>query len=126
MPDGFKFNMADRVSFVFWVAGILQRPHHWWECYIHALCVWWLSVRFVLSVVIANQWGGRRGRDHMVVGFTTNYAISAYHHWWCEFESWSGRGEQDYVIKFVSDLQQVGCFLRVLLFSPPIKLTVTL
>jgi hypothetical protein len=22
---------------------------------------------------------GRRGRDHMVVGFTTTYAISAYH-----------------------------------------------
>jgi hypothetical protein len=26
--------------------------------------------------------GGCRGRDHMVVGFTTTYAISAYHHWW--------------------------------------------
>jgi hypothetical protein len=24
--------------------------------------------------------GGRRGRDHMVVGFTTTCAISAYHH----------------------------------------------
>ena len=24
--------------------------------------------------------GGRRGRDHMVVGFTTTYAISAYRH----------------------------------------------
>jgi hypothetical protein len=23
---------------------------------------------------------GRRGRDRMVVGFTTKYAISAYHH----------------------------------------------
>jgi hypothetical protein len=23
---------------------------------------------------------GRRGRDHMVVGFTTTYVISAYHH----------------------------------------------
>jgi hypothetical protein len=28
---------------------------------------------------------GRRGSDHMVVGFTTTYAISAYHHWCCEF-----------------------------------------
>ena len=48
-------------------------------------------------------------RDHcgparMVVGFTTTYAISAYHHWCCEFETWSGRGVQHYVIKFVSDL----------------------
>ena len=23
---------------------------------------------------------GRRGRDHLVIGFTTTYAISAYHH----------------------------------------------
>jgi hypothetical protein len=23
---------------------------------------------------------GRHGRDHMVVGFTTTYAISVYHH----------------------------------------------
>jgi len=53
--------------------------------------------------------GGRRGRDRMVVGFTTTYAISAYHHW-CEFESRSGRGVQHYVIKFISDLRQVGVF----------------
>ena len=26
----------------------------------------------------------------MVVGFTTNYAISTYHHYGCEFESHSG------------------------------------
>ena len=30
---------------------------------------------------------------------------------------------QHYVIKFVSDLRQVGCFIRVLRFPPPIKLT---
>ena len=29
----------------------------------------------------------RRGRDRMVVGFTTTYVISAYHHWSCEFET---------------------------------------
>jgi len=29
-------------------------------------------------------------RDHMGVGFTTTYAISAYHHLSCEFESRSG------------------------------------
>jgi hypothetical protein len=53
------------------------------------------------------------------------YAISAYHHW-CEFESRSGRGVQHYVIKFVSDLWQVGGFLQVLRFPPPIKLTATI
>ena len=30
---------------------------------------------------------------------------------------------QHYVIKFVSDLRQVGGFLRVLRFAPPVKLT---
>jgi hypothetical protein len=33
---------------------------------------------------------------------------------------------QHYVIKFVSDLRQVGGFLRVLQFPPPIKLTATI
>jgi len=26
---------------------------------------------------------GPRGRDRMVVGFTTTHAISVYHHWCC-------------------------------------------
>ena len=34
-----------------------------------------------------------------------------------------GNPIQHYVIKFVSDLRQVGGFLRVLRFPPPIKLT---
>jgi hypothetical protein len=33
---------------------------------------------------------------------------------------------QQYVIKFVSDLRQVGGFLLVLRFPPPIKLTATI
>jgi hypothetical protein len=53
---------------------------------------------------------GRRTRDRMVVGFTTTYAISTYHHCYCEFESRSGRGVQHYVIKFVSNLRQIGVF----------------
>jgi hypothetical protein len=51
-----------------------------------------------------NIWKGRRGRDRMVVGFTTTYAISVCHHSCCEFESRSGRGAQHYVINFVSDM----------------------
>ena len=50
---------------------------------------------------------GFGGHDRMVIGFTTTYAISAYHHWCCEFESRSGQGVQHYVIKFVSDLRSV-------------------
>ena len=33
-----------------------------------------------------------RGRDRMLVGFTTTCSISAYHHLSCEFESRSWRG----------------------------------
>jgi hypothetical protein len=49
----------------------------------------------------------------MVVGFTTTYAISAYHHQRCEFKNRSGEvySIQYYVIKFVSDLLQVGGLL---------------
>jgi hypothetical protein len=44
----------------------------------------WSTV-FVLAVS-----SGRRGRDRMVVGFTTNCATSVHHHLSCEFEirSW--------------------------------------
>jgi hypothetical protein len=49
----------------------------------------------------------------MVVGFVTTYATSAYH---CALESRSGKVYSHYVIKFVSDLQLVGGFLRVLWF----------
>ena len=67
-----------------------------------------------------------RGSDRMVAGFTTTSAISAYHHSCCEFESRSVRGVQHYVITFVSDLRQVGAFLRVVRFTSRIKLTATI
>ena len=70
------------------------------------------NVRFTFVHITAAYLKGRRGRDRMVVGFTTTYAISAYHYWCCEFEARSGRGVQHYVIKFVSDLRQVGGFLQ--------------
>ena len=54
------------------------------------------------------------------------YAISAYHHQRCEFESRSWRGVLDTTLKFVSNLRQLGGFLRVLWFPPPIKLTTTI
>ena len=63
-------------------------------------------------MVVSNctQWlRGRRCRDCMIVGFTTTYAISVYHHKRCEFESRSGEvySIPHYVIKVVSDLQQI-------------------
>ena len=79
----------------------------------------------VINFLVTNNKRGRRGRDRMVVGFTTTFAISVYHHWSCDFESRSGEVYliQPYVINFVSDLRHVGGFLRALRFLPPIILT---
>jgi hypothetical protein len=72
-----------------------------------------------LNMIFKQDNRGSRGRYRMVVGFTTTFAINTYHHYpTCEFES--------YVIKFNSDFQQVGGFLRLFRFPPPIKLTATI
>jgi hypothetical protein len=67
-------------------------------------------------------------RDRMVVGFTTTCAISAITTY--VVGSNPAHSEvysiQHYVIKFISNLRQVGGFLRVLRFPPPIKLTATI
>ena len=54
--------------------------------------------------------GGHYGHDHMVVGFKTTCVISAYHHYVVSFNPIHGEvySIQQYVIKFVSDLRQVG------------------
>ena len=70
--------------------------------------------------------GGRRGSDRMEVGFTITYVIIAY-----IITTLVGfnpvHGEvysiQHYEITFVSDLRQLGGFLR---FSPPVKLITTI
>ena len=56
---------------------------------------------------------GRRGRDHMVVEFTTTCAISAYTTKVVNSNPVYGQvySIQHYVRKFVSDLRQVGGFL---------------
>ena len=87
---------------------------------IHIVLVGFLLLIVLLRILPR----GRRCRDRMVVGFTTTYAISAYRY--CEFESRSWRSVQHYVIKFVSDFRQVGGFLLVLRFPPPIKRTSTI
>ena len=63
---------------------------------------------------------GRRGR--WVYIYLRNQCLSA------TIESRSGEVSsiQHYEIKFVSDMLQVGGFLRALRFPPPIKLTTTI
>jgi hypothetical protein len=85
-----------------------------------------INGKFTMGIRISvSQISGRRGHDRILIGFTTTHAISAYHHRCFEFESRSVRGVH-YVIKFVSDLPQVGSFRRVLRLPPPIKLTATI
>jgi len=77
----------------------------------------------IYSFTLSEWMSVRCSSDRMVVGFTTTCAIRAYHHCsCCEFEFRSGEVHsiQHYVIKFVSDLRQVGGFLRVLRLHPPI------
>ena len=66
------------------------------------------------NVLCTLDLGVRHDRDRMVVGFITTYTISVYHHKRCEFKPRLGEvySVQHYVIKFVSDLRQVGGFLR--------------
>ena len=90
------------------------------DCYIILLfnLSIWIYQKLIVTTMVHFD------RYRMVFGFTTTYAISDYHLLCCEFEFRSHRGIQHNVIKFVSDLRQVGCFLRVLRFPSPIKLTV--
>ena len=53
-----------------------------------------------MNAFVYQHTGSRRSRDHIVVEFTTTYAIRGYHHRCCEFESRSGRDVQYYVIRF--------------------------
>ena len=66
----------------------------------------------------------------MVVGFITTVPMQSVPVITKVVSSNSAYGEvysiQHYVIKFVSDLRQVGDFLKVLRFPPPIKQTVTI
>jgi hypothetical protein len=79
----------------------------------------------ICDVTIGNH-SDRRGSHSIVVGFTTTYAINAYHHWCCEFESRLGRGVQHYVIKFSVTCDRSVVFSGSSGFLPSIKLTATI
>ena len=74
---------------------IHQQTHVFMSMVIYG--TWLKSTSSLVEYIACNpkgvQWyRGRRGRDRMVVGLTTTYSISAYHHQSCEFElrSWWG------------------------------------
>ena len=94
--------------------------------YILIFYIFTLNYKFLSAIYYLLR--VRHGRDRMVVGFTSTCAVSAYYHWSCEFESHSWQGVLDTILcdKFVSDMQQVSGFLRVLRFPQTIKLTCTI
>jgi hypothetical protein len=85
--------------------------------FIYYICNVGLIQNISLNIFL-KVWG-RHGRERMVVGFTTTCAIKVVGSNPVDGEVYS---IQHYVIKFVSDLRQVGGFLRVLRFPPPIKI----
>jgi hypothetical protein len=60
-----------------WTRWLQYSPHLWVGDILYYI--------IYKSKILAVNWssGGRRGRDRMVVRFTTTYAISAYQHWCC-------------------------------------------
>ena len=44
------------------------------------LCCCVVLFVFVFVLCLVPNVRGRRGRDHVIVGFTTTYVINAYHH----------------------------------------------
>jgi hypothetical protein len=57
------------------------------QCCIFFQGGWWIAKKFddipgntAIEMEDMRYVAGRRGRDRMVVGFITTYAISAYHH----------------------------------------------
>jgi hypothetical protein len=71
-----------------WNMNILSyTTYNWYEC----ACIrkrgshWWTQILYFILKVIAS---GHRSRDRMVVGFTTTYAIGAYHITVLYLKSW--------------------------------------
>ena len=133
-----KFNTNGKFLLKYKRPQWLFRPHHNHGANYHTIYIFHFMCCSCWRVCICNQlyytiyftlisivFQGRRGRDRMVVGFTTICAIRAYHPWICEFLSSSWRRVLDST-KFVSDFRQVGGFLWVLRFPPAIKLTATI
>jgi hypothetical protein len=94
----------------------------WWLC-SRGVCTsytqTWPKTFFLRKIGLHRLWLERSNlifqSDLQLVSI---YAISAYHHWCCEFESRSGWGVQHYVEMFGIDLRQISGFLHVLRFPP--------
>jgi hypothetical protein len=85
---------------------------------------WHTVIWAFVSLYYFKGWQGHHGRDRMVIGLTTIYAITTK-----VLSLNPTHGEVysiQHVIKFVGELRQVSSFLWVLQFPPLIKLTTTI
>ena len=73
-------------------------------------------MHLLLKLKFISHRQGRRGLDRMVIGFTTTCVFSAHHTKEMTKNPAHGKAYsiQQYVIKMVSDLPQVGVFIPVL------------
>ena len=82
-----------------------------------------IKLKYISDLIVISKWEYRHlcGRNRMVVGFTATYAISAYHHWYCQYESLSGQGVLDSALcdKVCQWLASRLWFSR----SPPVSFT---
>ena len=81
----------------------------------HIKCV--SIITFTVTLIVKRLESHQR-KGAVVIGFTTTCAIGVYHHLSCEFQprSWRVALDTHYVIKYVSDLQQVGGFSGYFVF----------
>jgi hypothetical protein len=107
---------------------VLLNQNHFQYCvlpYIFFNIIVYCIINFIWCLIVILIWADN-SKIKVLVLVLVLVLVQAYHHWCCEFGSRSGRGVQHYVIKFVSDLRQVGGFLPLFQFPPPIKLTATI
>jgi hypothetical protein len=95
-----------------WNTKNIVEENCWWSTGLFPLYTWLVSLLYS-QYTHSFCSGGCRGRDRMIVGFTTSCAISVYHLLSCEFEPRSWRSVLGTTLcdKFVSDLRHVGGFL---------------
>jgi hypothetical protein len=101
---------------------------HFMCCSCWRVCICNQLYYTIYFTLISIVFQGRRGRDRMVVGFTTICAIRAYHPWICEFLPSSWRCVLDTTLcdKVCQWLATGWWFSLVFPFPKPIELTATI
>jgi len=85
----YKSNYHTITTMTYFVFSLHQNKYDWlsivwFQVHCHSYTITRTRVQtwclLPMATLITDYKGGRRGRDRMVVGFITTYAISAHHH----------------------------------------------